>query len=64
AVNRLVVGSNPTVGAIKKDLLLGRFFFMATGGEIRTNEKLVRRQAKARRKYRGRLKADEREGGA
>ena len=64
AVNRLVVGSNPTVGANKKRPPFREVFFIATGGEKRINEKLVRRQAKARRKYRGRLKADEREGGA
>lgn len=64
AVNRLVVGSNPTVGANKKDLPFGRFFLLLPDGAMRTNEKLVRRQAKGGCQDAGRLQADEREGNA
>ena len=40
AVNRLVVGSNPTVGANKKSHPLRVVFLLLPDGEMRANEKL------------------------
>ena len=54
AVNRLVVGSNPTVGANKKDLPFGRFFCCYQMARWEPTKKLVRRQVKGERPCAGR----------